>query len=174
MLLPHPDDGQYADPSFAGPDKLLTYLGHYTHRVAVSNTRLLSCDDGQVAFHYRDRAAGDVRKTMTLPADEFLRRFLCHVLPSGFQRIRHYGLFASRTKADLLTRCRELLGEPAPTPPEKKKADEWLLAVLGIDVKRCPACGQPTLQRTMLLPERAAPTTKRPAAPILPKKDDSS
>ena len=117
----------YSKAPFAGPDKLLRYLGHYTHRVAISNSRLISCDDGQVVFHYRDRTAGDVRKTMSLPADEFLRRFLCHVLPSGFQRIRHYGLLASRTKKEDLSRCRELLAAPKPEPPAKKTTAEWLL-----------------------------------------------
>jgi len=164
----------YSKAPFAGPDKLLTYLGHYTHRVAISNSRLISADDGQVVFHYRDRAAGDVRKTMSLPADQFLRRFLCHVLPSGFQRIRHYGLLASRTKRDLLARCRELLGTPAPTPPEKKTAADWLLTVLGIDIQRCPACGQATLERSKLLSERTSSTSNRQAPPILPRREDSS
>ena len=142
----------YSKAPFAGPEKLLRYLGHYTHRVAISNARLLSCEDGQVCFHYRDRAAGDVRKTMTLPADAFLRRFLCHVLPSGFQRIRHYGLLANRTKQNYLARCRELLGVVAPAPPPKKSVAEWVLLLLGIDVQRCPRCGAAGLQRTLVLP----------------------
>ena len=143
----------YSKRPFAGPEKLLNYLGHYTHRVAISNTRLISCQGGQVSFHYRDRRAGDIHKTMHLSADEFLRRFLCHVLPAGFQRIRHYGLLASRSKRDKLTRCRQLLGAPAPTPPVKKTTADWLL-LLGIDVNRCPSCGQQTLERTLLLPVR--------------------
>ncbi len=159
----------YSKAPFAGPEKLLSYLGRYTHRVAISNARLLSCDHGQVVFHYRDRAAGDIRKIATLPADEFLRRFLCHVLPSGFQRIRHYGLLASRKKQDCLTRCRQLLDRPAPEPPVKKTTAEWVLLLLGIAVNRCPRCGQKTLQRTTLLPVRvhlpvtaSAPTTRPP------------
>jgi hypothetical protein len=164
----------YSKAPFAGPDQLLNYLGHYTHRVAISNSRLVSCDDGHVVFHYRDRAAGDVRKTMTLPADEFLRRFLCHALPGGFQRIRHYGLLASRTKAELLGRARELLGTPPPVPAEKKNAAEWLLVVLGIDIKRCPACGQPTLERTLLVPERIAAARPVRRTASRPKTDDSS
>jgi hypothetical protein len=144
----------YSKAPFAGPEKLLNYLGRYTHRVAISNARLLACDDGQVLFHYRDRADGDIRKTAALPADEFLRRFLCHVLPSGFQRIRHYGLLASRTKQDCLARCRQLLAMPAPAPPAKKTTAEWVLLLLGIDVKRCPRCGQESLQRSLLLPWR--------------------
>jgi hypothetical protein len=144
----------YSKAPFAGPEKLLSYLGHYTHRVAISNRRLISGDDGQVVFHYRDRAAGDVRKTMTLPAHEFLRRFLCHVLPGGFQRIRHYGLLASRNKSDLLAACRQALHVPAPPPPEKKTTAEWLLKLWGIDVTRCPRCGRGGLERTELPPAR--------------------
>jgi hypothetical protein len=164
----------YSKAPFAGPEKLLNYLGHYTHRVAISNARLLSCDDGQVVFHYRDRAAGDIRKVATLPADEFLRRFLCHVLPSSFQRIRHYGLLASRNKQDSLTRCRELLGMSAPTPPMKKTTAEWVLLLLGIDINRCPRCGQKTLRRTTLLPMRAHRQVTASAPSTCPQGDDTS
>jgi hypothetical protein len=164
----------YSKAPFAGPQKLLNYLGHYTHRVAISNARLLSCDDDQVVFHYRDRAAGDIRKTLSLPADEFLRRFLCHVLPRGFQRIRHYGLLASRTKQDTLTRCRQLLDIPAPTPPVKKTTAEWVLLLLGIDVNRCPRCGQQTLQRTTLLPVRMHLDVTASAPATRPPREDSS
>ncbi len=160
----------YSKAPFAGPEKLLNYLGHYTHRVAISNGRLLSCADGQVVFHYRDRAAGDLRKIMTLPADEFLRRFLCHVLPSGFQRIRHYGLLASRTKHADLPRCRQLLGTPTPPPPVRKTTAEWILLLLGIEVDRCPRCGQQGLQRTRLVPPQRPLTGAQPA----PSEDDSS
>ena len=103
---------------------------------------------------YRDRAAGDVRKVMTLSADEFLRRFLSHVLPRGFQRIRHYGLLASRNKKENLTRCRELLGVTAPPPVVKKTTTEWLLLLLGIDITCCPRCGNKPLVCSPLLPER--------------------
>jgi hypothetical protein len=163
----------YSKAPFAGPEKLLNYLGHYTHRVAISNARLLGCADGHVLFHYRDRTDGDVRKTASLPADEFLRRFLCHVLPSGFQRIRHYGLLASRKKQDCLTRCRELLGMSAPAPAPKKNTAEWLL-LLGIDVNCCPGCGQQTLQRTTLLPVRVGRLVLRRPSPTCPKGDDTS
>jgi predicted Zn-ribbon and HTH transcriptional regulator len=163
----------YSKAPFAGPEKLLNYLGHYTHRVAISNARLLSCDNGQVVFHYRDRAVGDVRKVAVLPAEEFLRRFLCHVLPSGFQRIRHYGLLASRTKRDGLNRCRELLGKASPTPPAKKTTAEWVLLLLGIEVDRCPRCGQQPLQRTTLLPVHPGqPITRAP--PTSPSGYDTS
>jgi Putative transposase/Transposase zinc-binding domain len=163
----------YSKAPFAGPEKLLHYLGHYTHRVAISNSRLISCDDGQVVFHYRDRQAGDVRKTMTLPADEFLRRFLCHVLPSGFQRIRHYGLLANRGKQEDLKRCRASLAVPAPEPTAKKSTAEWVLLLWGIDVTRCPQCGEPALQHTVLLPQ-ARPSPVRSVVPTAPTPPDSS
>jgi Putative transposase/Transposase zinc-binding domain len=163
----------YSKAPFVGPDKLLRYLGHYTHRVAISNSRLISCDDGQVVFHYRDRAAGDVRKTLSLPADEFLRRFLCHVLPNGFQRIRHYGLLSSRTKKEDLNRCRELLAAPKPEPPAKKSTAEWLLLLWGINVERCPRCGQRAIERTQLLPRRR-PMPAPTVAPTTPTTFDTS
>ena len=161
----------YSKAPFAGPEKLLNYLGHYTHRVAISNRRLISCDDGQVVFRYRDRAAGDIRKTMTLPADEFLNRFLCHVLPSGFQRIRHYGLLASRNKNELLACCRRALDVSTPEPPVKKTTAEWLLKLWGIDVSRCPSCGHQGLERTELPPVRSG-TPAMIAQP--PKEHDTS
>ncbi len=143
----------YSKAPFAGPDKLLHYLGHYTHRVAISNSRLLSCHDGQVSFHYRDRRAGDIRKLATLPVDEFIHRFLWHVLPKGFTRIRHYGLFAGRNKNELLPRCRQLLSADEREPVKKKSAADWLL-LLGIDVTRCPRCGHQPLEWIELPPVR--------------------
>jgi hypothetical protein len=100
----------YAQPPFAGPRKLLDYLGRYTHRVAISNHRLLNCDNGQVIFAYRDRRDNDRRKTTSLAAEKFLSRFLLHVLPDRFPRIRHYGLLANRDKQQRLAHCRRLLG----------------------------------------------------------------
>lgn len=142
----------YSKAPFAGPEKLLNYLGRYTHRVALSNQRLLSCDQGLVRFHYRDRTDGDQRKIAELPADEFLRRFLRHVLPKGFLRIRHYGLLANRRKADLLERCRKLLDSPPAQPVPPKSTAEWILQLVGVDVTRCPRCGSQTLQRSELPP----------------------
>src|SRR3546814_4316268 len=102
--------------SFAGPEAVLAYLSRYTHRVAISNRRLVALDDNGVIFRWKDyRAKGRTRyKRMTLAADEFIRRFLLHVLPAGFHRIRHYGLFANGGRAANLTRARELLGPPLP------------------------------------------------------------
>ena len=139
----------YSKAPFAGPEKLLDYLGRYTHRVAINNSRLLSCDDGQICFHYRDRADADLRKIASLPADEFLHRFLCHVLPAGFQRIRHYGLLANRGKQENLNRCRQVLNAAPPEAAQMKTTAEWLVLLFGIDITRCPQCGG-TLQRTEL------------------------
>ena len=98
----------YCNAPFAGPEKLWDYLGRYTHRVAISNQRLLSADDGQVRFHYRDRADGDRRKIAVLPAAQFIGRFLQHVLPDRFMRIRHYGFLANRIKKQALAGCRAI------------------------------------------------------------------
>jgi len=132
----------YSKRPFAGPKKLLDYLGRYTHRVAISNHRLLSQDNGQVAFAYRDRRDGDRKKTMRLPAEAFMSRFLKHVLPKGFMRIRHYGLLANRAKGARLAACRQLLGASAPESSEPKSFADYLLLWTGEDVTCCPNCGQ--------------------------------
>ena len=102
----------YAKPPFAGPETVLAYLSRYTHRVAISNSRLLRFDDTGVTFRYKDyrRGAADRQQVMTLAADEFIRRFLLHVLPKGFHRIRHYGLLARATRKAHLDHVRQLLG----------------------------------------------------------------
>ena len=143
----------YSKAPFAGPRKLLDYLGRYTHRVAISNHRLLSCDDGQVRFTYRDRSDGDRRKIASLPGEEFIRRFLLHVLPPGFMRIRHYGFLANRAKKTCLAQCREQLGTPSPEPAEVKTVADWIRDLTGIDITRCPHCGAP-LEREELSPPR--------------------
>lgn len=143
----------YSKAPFAGPRKLLDYLGRYTHRVAISNHRLLSCDDDQVRFTYRDRSDGDRRKIASLSAEEFIRRFLLHVLPPGFMRIRHYGFLANRTKKTCLAQCREQLGTPAPEPAEAKTVADWIRDLTGIDITRCPHCGAP-LEREEFSPLR--------------------
>jgi hypothetical protein len=111
----------YAKPPFAGPEAVLAYLSRYTHRVAISNRRLISLDEAGVAFRYKDyrRAGAGRHRTMTLSVDEFIRRFLLHVLPKGFHRIRHYGLLASATHKANVARARDLLH--APMPPEMEE-----------------------------------------------------
>ncbi len=133
----------YAKPPFSGgPETVLTYLSRYTHRVAISNSRLISLDDNGVTFKWKDyRAKGrNPWTTMTLTAGEFIRRFLIHVLPSGFHRIRHYGLLANGGRAENLARARELLDLPAPqdqTEPTTETDEVQSLA------QPCPCCGGP-------------------------------
>ncbi len=111
----------YAKPPFAGPEAVLAYLSRYTHRVAISNRRLLALDEAGVTFRFKDyrRDGAERYRTMTLATDEFIRRFLLHVLPKGFHRIRHYGLLASGGRRDSVVRVRELLAAPAPAEPTK-------------------------------------------------------
>ncbi len=126
----------YAKPPFAGPAAVLAYLSRYTHRVAISNRRLTAVDERGVTFRYKDyrRDGADRYRTMTLPTDEFIRRFLLHVLPRGFHRIRHYGLLASGTRRDNLARARELLAVPPPAPePDAADPADYRPA--------CPCCG---------------------------------
>jgi len=127
----------YSKPPFGGPEYVLQYLGLYTHRVAISNHRLVSLADDQVTFRWRDSAHNNEHKLMTLALDEFLRRFLLHLLPKGFVRIRRFGFLANRRRATLLPLCLQLLGAvpPSPTEPEASPVQEpsplWL----------CPKCG---------------------------------
>lgn len=131
----------YAKPPFAGPERVLAYLGAYTHRIAISNHRILSMEQNRVAFRYRDSADGNKQKVMHLDVLEFIRRFLLHVLPKGFVRIRHYGLLANRNRKEKIGRCRSLLEVPAPEEPAPQTRREKLLELIGLDIERCPVCG---------------------------------
>ena len=142
----------YGKPPFADPETVLESLGRYVHRVAISNRRLLDGSDGRVRFSYRDRTNGDVPAVADLPAEELIRRFLLHVLPSGLQRIRHYGVLANRAKKKALPRCRELLGlSPTPAEPPTPTDRGALLARLGIEPTGCPRCHHPFLVRVKRL-----------------------
>jgi len=131
----------YSKPPFAGPAKVLDYLGRYTHRVAISNHRLLAVDNGQVRFHWRDYRHHGKRKTMTLDAAEFIRRFLLHVLPPQFRRVRYFGFLAARCRRERLALCRQLLGapeaEPAVAAEDYRDRFEHLT---GRSLRDCPAC----------------------------------
>jgi len=136
----------YAKKPFASPQQVLDYLGRYTHRVALSNDRILKLENGQVTFTYRDRKDKDRLKSMPLDAQEFIRRFLLHVLPDGFMRIRHFGFLANRTKKHALPQCRKLLGlNPALPEIPKKSSHDLLLELTGIDLSRCPRCQKGTM-----------------------------
>lgn len=131
----------YAKPPFAGPAQVLEYLGRYTHRVAISNDRLVSLEAGQVRFRWKDYARGSRVKTMTLSAEEFLRRFLLHVLPGGFVRIRHFGFLANRGHTAKLARCRALLAAaPPPGPAGPEPVAALMLRLTGVDIGQCPVC----------------------------------
>lgn len=135
----------YAKKPFGSPAHVLDYLGRYTHRVALSNNRICSVHNGEVTFAYRDRKNQDRRKLMTLAAEEFIRRFLLHVIPKGFMRVRHYGFLANHSK-DCLSKCRQFIGlTPPPPPPPQRSTEELMLAVTGIDIHRCPLCQKGTL-----------------------------
>jgi hypothetical protein len=135
----------YAKPPFGGPAQVLKYLARYTHRVAISNGRLVKVEEDRVFFLWKDYADGNQQKVMALEAVEFIRRFLLHVVPSGFVRIRHYGLMGNRVRAENLARCRALLelgqgsgaGSAAPPsdPPQRNPTDTVMQT-------RCPVCGQ--------------------------------
>jgi hypothetical protein len=133
----------YSKPPMTGPEQVLRYLGRYTHRIAISNERLLAHSDGEVTFSYKDRKNDGRRKEMTLPGAEFTRRFLLHVVPRRFVRVRHYGLLANGVKARRLVRARSLLGTPAPPEPSQAMPESWQDAyrrLVGKDPLLCPAC----------------------------------
>ena len=153
----------YAKAPCAGPQQVLDYLGRYTHRVALSNNRLLSLADGQVRFTWKDYAHGNRRKVMALEATEFLRRFLLHVLPKGFMRIRHYGLLANRTKSNLLAQARRALDQHnVPQPPAAESIATFWLRVAQLDIHRCPHCGLGTLHVISVLPRQRPPVRGPP------------
>jgi Putative transposase/Transposase zinc-binding domain len=129
----------YLKPPFGGPAYVLQYLGRYTHRVAISNHRLVSFADGQVTFRWRDSAHGNKQKLLPLSVNEFLTRFLLHILPQGFVRIRHFGFLANRRRSTFLPRCFQLLGA-TPEPP----VEEHLSSTEDVpNLYRCPKCGGP-------------------------------
>jgi hypothetical protein len=134
----------YAKKPFGGPEHVLHYLGRYTHRVAISNHRLLSFQDGRVTFRWRDYAHGNKKRKMTLSAHEFIRRFLLHVLPSGFVRIRYFGWMANRHRTRLAALCRAWL-DAQPPPPRLRDNGSG---------RKCPWCGGPVITIEIFTPLR--------------------
>jgi len=151
----------YCKQPFGGAEQVINYLGRYTHRVAISNHRIKSIEDGKVTFSYKDYRDSNRKKQMTLEAGEFIRRFLLHILPENFYKIRYYGILSSRNKKTKLTRSGELLGE---TESIDKRADikkNWkdiLYELTGIDVSKCPKCKE----GTMVLIEKILPLYRAP------------
>jgi len=136
----------YAKRPFGGAQQVFRYLGRYSHRVAIANSRLLALENGQVSFHWKDYADDHRTKVMRLSADEFIRRFLLHVLPKRFVRIRHYGLLAGRNVATHLARCRELLAAPDVQPPVERTLLDRLREWTGQDPSCCPQCQGPLIR----------------------------
>src|SRR5215831_662280 len=141
----------YCKAPFAGPDHVLAYLGRYTHRVALSNDRLVALTDGHVRFRWRDYADGNHVKIMDLEVDEFLRRFLLHIVPDGFVRIRHFGFLANRRRRMALAQCRALLAQPAPPAARPESVRDLMLRLTGLDIERCPVCQHGLLQFVAVL-----------------------
>jgi hypothetical protein len=157
----------YAKRPFGGPQQVLDYLGRYTHRVAISNNRLATVEEDRVSFRYKDYAHGNRRKVLTLQTGEFIRRFLLHVLPRGFVRIRHYGLLANLTKRLKLSQARQALDYaplvPSPAPPESLAA--FWLRVANRDIHQCPYC---RTGRMVPIASLASQRARAPPAPTLP------
>ena len=132
----------YSKPPFGGPKQVLKYLARYTHRVAISNQRLVSDDDGKVTFRWKDYAQGNRQRTMTLQGTEFLRRFLLHVLPCGFMRLRYYGFLANRNRAEKLQRARQLLTGTSSTTENEPSQPQQTQALIDTDdpFELCPQC----------------------------------
>jgi hypothetical protein len=145
----------YCKPPFRNAEKVLKYLGRYTHRVAIGNERIVGMDNGRVTFLYRDASDHHRMKPMNLEAFEFIRRFLLHILPDGFMKIRHYGILCNRHRKAKLARCKELLGVNEGELRHAETAETWrvmLLRITGIDLSVCPACGQGKMTTIERLP----------------------
>ncbi len=147
----------YAKRPFAGPEQVLDYLGRYTHRVAISNNRIVAMQNASVSFTYRDRADDNNKKLMTLEATEFIRRFLLHVLPDGFVKIRYFGFLAHRNKKRCIALIRKLI-DPQAQPIQKlvETAVEMIQRLTGTDITCCPQCKKGKMVRTMPLAKIAA------------------
>ena len=130
----------YCKPSLLGPDNILRYLGRYTHRIAISNERLAGFHHGLVDFFIKDRKNDNTQIVVTLPAEQFLRRFLLHILPPGFMRVRHYGFLSNASRAKALPLCRSLLGAPEPPARPIESWQELVLRTTGKDPTHCPHC----------------------------------
>lgn len=140
----------YAKKPFTGPEQVLEYLGRYTHKVAISNNRIVDISNGEVTFSYKDRQNNNEIKLMTIPASEFIRRFLLHVLPGRFMRIRAYGFLANRAKGDKLPLCRQALNVDTKTDDTPKRSGkEIMLELTGIDVTLCPECKKGRMYHVM-------------------------
>jgi hypothetical protein len=151
----------YSKQPWAGPEQVLDYLGRYTHRVAIANHRIKKVENGHVTFSYRDRKNGGKLKAMTLRAEEFIRRFLLHVVPESYTRIRHFGFLANRSKESDLGHCRELLGGGRPVLESlgvtSGNTNELVRQLTGQDLTKCPGCSRGTMVVIGPIPRFSAP-----------------
>ena len=156
----------YAKPPFAGAEQVLEYVGRYTHRVAIANNRIADIEDGKVRFRWKDYRNENRQKVMMLDAGEFIRRFLVHVLPEGFQRIRYYGFMGNRYRKQKLARCRELLGmQQSDTPVKPKERRDYCDKVeelTGVSLRECPFCRQGQMVCIEVLVPDASPGSPVP------------
>ena len=151
----------YCKRPFKTPEHVFEYLGRYTHRVAISNHRILDIEDGKVTFLYKDRQDKNRTKQITLTAFEFIRRFLLHVIPDGFMRIRHYGFLANRNKKEKIMSIRKLLGISQEIPEATSiSIEEMMQKLTGVDIKKCPQCKQGTLVITRKIERQSFKTGK--------------
>jgi len=157
----------YCKPPFGSAEHVLQYLGRYTHRVAISNNRIIHFENGYVTFKWRDYRDKNKQKFMTVTAEEFIRRFLMHILPDKFVKIRHYGILSNRNRATKLRKCKELAGISFDmTSISKLSSEELLLKLTGIDLNLCPCCTKgKMLRQGKLQPENFSPP--KPAIKIL-------
>jgi hypothetical protein len=144
----------YCKPPFKNAACVVEYLGRYTHRVAISNNRILKVEDDGVTFKWRDYRDNSRWKDMALDANEFIRRFLMHILPSGFTKIRHYGFLSSREKQKKLKICK-IQTRTTLVPKEKLSAEQLIQKLIGRNPSQCPRCGYIGLLRTGLAPPAA-------------------
>jgi Putative transposase/Transposase zinc-binding domain len=147
----------YCKPPFHNAETVMDYLGRYSHRVAISNDRLVKMEAGRVFFRYRDSRDNNRMKVTSLDAHEFIRRFLLHVLPDNFMKIRHYGLLSNRNKKTALLSVRELLGVDTNDESDDQENETWeelFLRLTGVDPRVCPACGKGTMKRKGILPQK--------------------
>ncbi len=150
----------YSKRPFAGSQQVLDYLGRYTHRIAISNNRLLSVEDGKIRFRWKDYRNGNRIGTIALSGEEFIRRFLLHVLPESFHRIRYYGFLANCHRQSKLMRCRELLGMAPSSPTACSRSDDYrehYEALVGRSLKQCPICGHGNMVRIEVIPAASRP-----------------
>ncbi len=143
----------YSKKPFSGPETVLEYLSRYTHRVAISNNRIKTCKDGKVTFTYRNRKK-ETTETLSIETVEFIRRFLMHVVPPNFMRIRHFGIFANRCKKKNISQCRKFLGlSEVRQKPVEKSVEALMFELTGININRCPFCKKGVMKEVSPIPK---------------------